>query len=129
MINDEKSVTEPQRGRYWQEYLAYGKFGPEIPEYFFRASSTIALCNLTEDELYKARMLERAQAIYDAEMYGAYLEGVAYGIAKVRAKAKAKAKAEGKVEGIELFASFIREGLSVEEAIIKAMDAVKAETT
>ena len=116
-----KSVIETQRQRYWLEYFNTGEVGPEAPEYIRRASSIIEFSNLTEEELNMARTLERAQAIIDAEMYGSYIEGRAEGVAEGEAK--------GSVKGVELVTSFLREGLSVEEAFTKAMAAIKAETT
>ena len=77
-----------------------------------------------------ARTLERAQAIYDADMYGSYIEGEAKGkaegIAMGKAEGKAEGIAEGKAEGALLIAGYLREGLSVEEALKKTMDAIKA---
>ena len=107
-----KRNFETQRQQYWHDYFNTGEVGPEAPEYIRKASSIIAYSNLTEEELNMARTLERAQAIYDADMYGSYIEGVAEGEAK------------GKAEGIELLAGLLREGLSVEEAMKKALDSI-----
>jgi hypothetical protein len=117
-----KSGIETQKQRYWHDYFNTGVVGPEAPEYIRKASSIIEYSNLTEEELNMARTLERAQAIYDADMYGSYIEGKAEG----EAKGKAEGEAKGKAEGIELLAGFLREGLSVEEAMKKAMDVLKA---
>ena len=72
-----KSGIETQRQRYWHDYFNTGVVGPEAPEYIRKASSIIEFSNLTEEELNMARTLERAQAIYDADMYGSYIEGEA----------------------------------------------------
>ena len=113
-----KSKIETQRQRYWHEYFNTGEAGSGAPEYIQKASSIIEFSNLTEEELNMARTLERAQAIYDADMYGSYIEGKAEGIIEGEAK--------GKAEGVELLAGLLHEGLSVEEAMNKAMDALKA---
>ena len=101
-----KNGLETQRQHYWHDYFNTGIVGPDAPDYIRKASSIIEFSNLTEEELNMARTLEKAQAIYDADMYGSYIEGEA--------------------AGIELLARFLREGLTVEEAMKKAMDAIKA---
>ena len=57
----------------------------------------------TSEELYMDRMREKAQAIYEADMYGSYMEGFAdgkaLGLAKSRAKGLADSKAIGLTEG------------------------------
>ena len=100
-----KSRIETQKQRYWHDYFKTGEAAPEAPGYIRKASSIIEFSNLTEEELKMARTLERAQATYDADMYGSYIEG--------------------KAEGIELIARLLREGVSVDEALKKAMDTIK----
>ena len=85
-----KSGIETQRQRYWHEYFNTGEVGPDAPEYIQKASSIIEYSNLTEEELTMAKTLERAQAIYEADMYGSFIEGEAKGEAKGEA-AKARA--------------------------------------
>ena len=119
-----KSGIETQRQRYWQDYFNTGVVSPEAPAHIRKASSIIEFSNLTEEELNMARTLERAQAIYDADMYGSYIEGEAKGRAEGLAESKAEGLAEGIAEGVELLAGFLRDGLSVEEALKKAMDAL-----
>ena len=107
-------MIETQRQRYWHDYFTTGEVNPDAPEYIRKASSIIEFSNLTEEELNMARTLERAQANYDADMYGSYIEG------------EAKGEAKGITEGVLLLAEFLAEGLSVEEALKKAMDEAKA---
>ena len=118
-----KGNVETPNQRHWQEYFNTGAAAGDAPEYIKKASHVIEYSNLTQEELDMARTLERAQAEYDADMYGSYVEGEANGILIGEARGitigKAEGKAEGKVEVLDLMKGYLGEGLSLEAALEK----------
>ena len=101
-----KNNIETQRQRHWHEYFNTGTVGPEAPDYIQKASGIIEYSNLTEEELNMARTLERAQATYDADMYGSYVEGE---VNKARAIAKKMLEANMSVDTIIKLTGLARE--------------------
>ena len=99
-----KPNIETTNQQYWRDYFNTGEVAPEAPDYIKKASSIIELANLTEEERTVARTIERAQAMYDADMYGSYIEGEEKGVVKGKAEEK-----------IEVAKGMLADGLSPEK--------------
>ncbi len=70
-----KSNVETINQKYWRDYFLTGEANPEAPDYIRKAGAVISKVNLSEEEKHMAQVLEKAQAIHDAEKVTAFYEG------------------------------------------------------
>jgi hypothetical protein len=61
--------------KHWHVYFTTGEAGPDAPEYIKKASQIIDYVNLGREEKELVEVLEKAQAIYEAEMVSSFIEG------------------------------------------------------
>jgi predicted transposase/invertase (TIGR01784 family) len=70
-----KPNIETVNQRHWHTYFTTGEAGSDAPDYIKKASQVIDFENLGKEEREVALAIEKAQAIYDAELVSSYLEG------------------------------------------------------
>ena len=70
-----KPKVETVNQGYWKTYFTTGEVDGMAPEYIRKASGIIEYINLQEEERKMVTMMEKAQAIYDADMVSSYLDG------------------------------------------------------
>ena len=114
-----KHNVETDNQKQWQDYFRTGIASPNAPDYIHKASQVIDFVNLTEEERAMANVLEKAQALYDAEICDSYFDGMDAGIEKGKAEGLAEGKAEGLAKGkAEGLAEGLAEGMVKEKSAI-----------
>ena len=99
----QKPHIETDNQRHWRDYFTIGEVSSKSPVYIAKASKIIAVSNLMEEELRVAEIIEKAQAIRDAELSTAFLDG----------------KDEGRVEGkTEVAQMLIKMKIAIEDIAI-----------
>ena len=95
-----KENIETENQRRWRDYFLTGEVDEDAPEYIKKASRTIEYANLGEEERNMASAVEKAEATYQAVLYGSYLEGKDEGKAEGMAVGMAAGMATGRTEGL-----------------------------
>ena len=72
-----KNNIETANQRHWHDYFKTGEANADAPDYIKKASSLIEVVNLGEEERKVVNVLEKAQAIVDAEYSSAFFDGKA----------------------------------------------------
>ena len=75
-----KNNIETANQQHWHNYFKTGESSANAPEYIKKASSLIEMVNLEEEERKVVDVLEKAQAILDAEYSSAFFDGRDEGI-------------------------------------------------
>jgi predicted transposase/invertase (TIGR01784 family) len=108
-----KTNIETPNQKHWHDYFTTGKVSEDAPEYIKKASRLIEFVNLREEEKTVALALEKAQAIYDADMSDAYHDGKDDGIAEGMEKGREEGIKKGMEETIKKIAK--ETGLNLEK--------------